>query len=65
MAKLGEYYYQIRFNHFNVYVYTSVSENGAAIGTKVAEFGDREEARRFVWEKNGWGIPKSPLTRKF
>ena len=64
MAKLGEYYYQIRFNHFNVYVYTSVSENGA-IGTKVAEFGDREEARRFVWEKNGWGVPKSPLSKKY
>ena len=65
MAKLGEYYYDIRFHHFNVYVYTSVSDNGAAIGTKVAEFREREDARKFVWKMNGWGVPKKPLTRKY
>ena len=66
MAKLGEYYYDIRFNHFSVFVYTSVSEDGmSATGTEVATFRDREDARAYVWMKNGWGTPKSPLTRKY
>ncbi len=66
MEKVGQYHYDIRFNHFNVYVCTSVSNNGmTASFHKVAEFRDREEARRYTWKMNGWGEPKSPLTRKF
>ena len=59
-AKLGQYYYAPLRNYWGVWQWTSVSETGA-MGTKVTEFFDKEEARRYVWTMNGWGEPKNKL----
>ena len=64
--KVGNYQYIIRFNRFYVMEYVEVSADGRnAHSRKVAEFADREDARRMVWEHNGWGTPKTPLTNRF
>lgn len=52
--KLGEYFYAPRGNDWNVYVYTFVGENGAASADFVARFSTKDDARAFVYEKNGW-----------
>ena len=36
------------------------SERGA-MGSKVKEFFDIEEAREYVWKMNGWGKPSKKL----
>jgi len=52
--KIGEYHYAPRGNDWCVYVWTFAGENGAASADFVVRFGTKEEARRFVYEKNGW-----------
>lgn len=56
MKKLGEYYYTPKGRHFAIYVVDSVS-NGVTTG-RPAEgeklYYDREEARKRVYELNGW-----------
>lgn len=58
--QLGKYYYAPLRNYWGVWIYTSVSETGA-MGSKVKEFFGLEEARRFVWQMNGWGTPRTAL----
>ena len=58
--ELGKYYYAPLRNYYAVWQWTSVSETGA-MGSKVKEFFDIEEAREYVWKKNGWGTPKNKL----
>lgn len=65
-TKVGQYEYNIRGRAWNVYVCTSVSkdENGRVNGSSwsyVDTFFLKEDARKFVWEKNGWGTPKKAL----
>ena len=57
-ARLGQYYYAPLRNYWGVW--TSVSETGA-MGSKVKEFFDMEEARAYVWQMNGWGKPSKKL----
>lgn len=65
-VKVGEYYYWICLNSFKVSVYTEVSEDGLHTRSEeVAHFSNREDARRYVWEHNGWGTPKSELKNKY
>ena len=59
-ARLGQYYYAPLRNYWGVWQWTSVSETGA-MGTKVTEFFDKEEAREYVWKMNGWGKPSKKL----
>lgn len=63
-AKVGQYFYGKRRNSFGVWVYDSVSADGkSASGQLVCFFRDREDARSYVWKMNGWGIPKTALSR--
>ena len=63
-AKVGQYFYGRHRSSFGVWVYDQVNnETGFASGQFVCDFRTREEARRFVWEKNGWGQPKIALAR--
>jgi len=59
--KVGDYEYIIRRNMFWVMRIEVINEDGSGYSTRVAEFSDREEARRMVWEHNGWGTPKAAL----
>lgn len=59
-AKLGQYFYAPHRDWWGVWVYTHVSETGSC-GSFVEDFSTIEEARKFVWEKNGWGQPKTTL----
>ena len=58
--QLGKYYYAPLRNYYAVWQWTSVSERGA-MGSKVKEFFDIEEAREYVWKMNGWGKPSKKL----
>lgn len=58
--KLGEYHYALRGNSWNVYVWTDVRE-GSASADFVARFNTKDDARAFVYEKNGWNEPKNGL----
>ncbi len=54
--KVGQYSYCRRGNFFAIYVCTQCSEDGKS-GTAMPtgqRFRDREEARRRVYELNGW-----------
>ena len=59
-ATLGQYYYEPHRRSFGVWLWTSVSENGA-YGTFVKDFCNIEEAREYVWQMNGWGKPSKKL----
>ena len=59
-ARLGQYYYAPLRNYWGVWQWTYVSETGA-MGSKVTEFFDKEEAREYVWKMNGWGKPSKKL----
>lgn len=61
--KVGQYSYSRRMNDWCVYICTYADNNGNASEDKVATFQSREEAREYVWQKNGWGKPSKPLTR--
>ena len=54
----GQYNYARHRSLWGVWLWTSVTENGAC-GTFVKDFATKEEAREFVWEMNGWGTPKN------
>ena len=58
--ELGKYYYSPIRNYYAVWQWTSVSATGA-MGSKVKEFFDKEEAREYVWKMNGWGKPSKKL----
>ena len=60
-AKVGQYYYGRHRSHFGVWVYDIVTDNFTS-GNFVADFPTREEARAYVWGKNGWGTPKVALS---
>lgn len=60
--KVGQYSYCRRYSGYAVYIYDSVDENGGSSASLVQWCDTKEEARRIVWEKNGWGTPKKPLT---
>lgn len=59
--KIGQYEYGRRGRGFKVYRVNSVSENGYTARATGEFYHDREEARRRVWELNGWGTPKNRL----
>lgn len=59
-AVLGQYYYKPHRNYWMVWQWTSVGEM-TAMGSKVKDFFDLEEARRYVWRMNGWGTPRTAL----
>ena len=56
----GQYHYAPHRTCWGVWVWTSVSENGAT-GSFVKDFSTKEEAREFVWIMNGWGKPSRTL----
>jgi hypothetical protein len=60
IAELGKYYYAPHRNSWGVWQWDWVSETGAS-GTFIKDFFSKEEARKFVWEMNGWGKPKTKL----
>lgn len=60
--KVGQYHYGRHRSMFGVWVCDFVTEN-AASSSFVADFQTREEARIYVWKKNGWGVPKTALAR--
>ncbi len=60
-CKVGQYFYGRHRRNYGVWVYVSVSES-AASGRFVDDFPTIEEARAFVWEKNGWGKPRKALS---
>ena len=59
-ATLGQYHYAPHRRNWVVWVWETVSENGAT-GKFVKDFRSKEEAREFVWAMNGWGKPKHKL----
>lgn len=59
-AILGQYHYAPHRRLWGVWVWTSVSEQGAS-GTFVKDFMSKEEAREYVWAMNGWGKPSKKL----
>lgn len=63
-AKVGQYFYGRHRSMFGVWVYDQVNnETGFSSGQFVCDFSNREDARAFVWMKNGWGQPKTALAR--
>lgn len=58
--KVGQYFYAPRGRFFRIYRYDFVSaEATTAIPVQSEPFyADREQARRRVYELNGWRIPK-------
>lgn len=58
--KVGQYHYAPHRNYYGVWMFDNVTEKSAS-ATFIKDFRTREEARMFVWEKNGWGVPKTPL----
>ena len=59
--RVGQYEYDRRGKGYKIYQVNSVNENGYTSSPTGEYYADREEARRRVWELNGWGIPKSRL----
>lgn len=55
-AKVGQYYYTPRGRFFRIYRYDSVTDTGSTASPVQAEplFSDREQARKRVYELNGW-----------
>lgn len=60
--KVGQFFYGCHRSRYGVWVWDHVWQNGAS-GKFICDFNTREEARRYVWIQNGWGVPKSSLTR--
>ena len=56
--KIGQYEYDRRGRGYRIYRVDSVSENGYTASATEEYYFDREEARRRVWQVNGWGTPK-------
>ena len=59
--KIGQYEYDRRGRGFRIYRVDSVSENGYTASATGEFYFNREEARRRVWQLNGWGTPKNKL----
>jgi len=59
-AKVGQYFYQRFRGSYGVFRYNQVTEDSSS-ASLVGYFSEREEARRYVWEMNGWGVPKRAL----
>lgn len=55
-AKVGQYYYTPRGHFFRIYRYDSVTDTGSTASPVQEEplFSDREQARKRVYELNGW-----------
>ena len=60
--KVGMYHYGRHRSSFGVWVCVCVTKDYAS-SDFVADFGSREDARKFVWKMNGWGSPKITLAR--
>jgi len=60
--KVGMYHYGRHRSSFGVWVCVCVTKDFAS-SDFVADFASREAARKYVWEKNGWGTPKTALSR--
>lgn len=65
--KIGQYHYSIRGRAWKVYrcVHISKDETGKVNGyasQSVKTFALKEDARRYTWMMNGWGVPKKPLS---
>lgn len=54
--KVGQYHYALRGNSYRIYRYVSVSDTGSCATEVMGEpsFTDPEQARRRVYELNGW-----------
>lgn len=66
MPKVGQYYYTPRGRGWRIYRYTHVSDTGSAASPVLEEpiFFNREEARKRVYELNGWKYtPRKEETR--
>ena len=50
--KDGEYYYRPHRTHWGVWRNTNTSDG--ARGTFIRDFYTKEEAKRFVYDNNGW-----------
>lgn len=59
----GQYFYARHRNRIGVWKWDKVWDNGAS-GDFIADFNSREDARVFVWQMNGWGIPEKALDGK-
>lgn len=62
-AKVGQYYYAPKGRHFRIYRYTSVTETCSSASLVLEEpmYADRHEARKRVYELNGWTM-KNPVS---
>lgn len=58
--KVGQYFYMPRGRSFRIYCYKSVSESTTIASPVDSEpiYHSREEARRRVYELNGWRMKK-------
>lgn len=54
--KVGQYHYALRGRFFRIYRYTSVTDSGTTATPVMEEplLSDREQARRRVYQLNGW-----------
>lgn len=56
--KVGQYFYCLHRNTFVIHQYTDIYDNGysaqPAVGEKAYQIYEREEARKRVYELNGW-----------
>lgn len=56
MPRVGEYFYQVSGRHYRIYRYTKVTSRASLASPVHSEqfFRNREDARRRVYELNGW-----------
>ncbi|MCU6767384.1 hypothetical protein OCV73_00205 [Barnesiella propionica] len=58
--KVGQYHYELRGSCFRIYRYDQVSDTGTSSSPVYGEpsYLDREEAKKRVYELNGWRYKK-------
>lgn len=59
-SKVGQYHYALRGRGYVIYKCVRVTETGGSISARTDEpvYFDREEARKRVYELNGWRYKK-------
>ena len=59
--QVGQYEYSRRGAGFTIYRVESINEYGYTSASTGEIFRNIEDARRRVWQLNGWGTPKNKL----
>lgn len=54
--QVGQYHYVLRGKLYVIYRYESISEHGSCSSPTDESFDNRDDARRRVYELNGWKL---------